>query len=171
MPISFAAAEGLSGMPVRFVAYVVLGFALSLVTGLPAPAHAGDGPVFVVPGRPGVPVIINGFDASYTIVEGEFGLDRPGHMTPTIISRPLIVASPAYQGGYYPAFGRRPGYGRREVEPSPNRRLPTPAQPFYREWWSQSDQVPATLDPPGAQVELNINPEINPRSRTRRHPK
>ena len=56
-----------------------------------APAPAADGPVIVIPGKRGVPVIINGFDASYTIVEGDWGLDRPGHMPPSIIAGPLVV--------------------------------------------------------------------------------
>ena len=37
-----------------------------------------QGPVLVIPGRPGIPVVINGYDASYTIVEGDWGLSRPG---------------------------------------------------------------------------------------------
>ena len=43
-------------------------------------ATAADGTWFVVPGKRGIPVIVNplGFDASYMIVEGDFGLDRPG---------------------------------------------------------------------------------------------
>ena len=33
--------------------------------------------------------MINGIDASWGVVEGEFGLDRPGAVTPTVIYRPL----------------------------------------------------------------------------------
>ena len=44
-----------------------------------APARAeGEGPVIVIPSRPGVPVVINGRDASYAVVEGDWGLSRPG---------------------------------------------------------------------------------------------
>jgi hypothetical protein len=57
-----------------------------------SPAFAQREPQIVVPGRPDVPVIINGIDASWGIVEGEFGLDRPGAMAPVVIYRPLEVA-------------------------------------------------------------------------------
>ena len=49
-----------------------------------SPAFAQRGPEIVIPGKPGVPVYINGVDASWSVVEGEFGLDRPGQVTPTI---------------------------------------------------------------------------------------
>src|SRR4051794_35562535 len=43
--------------------------------GAPAYAESDSGSYVVIPGRPDVPVIVNpyGFDASYTIVEGDFG--------------------------------------------------------------------------------------------------
>ena len=43
-----------------------------------SPAFAQREPVIVIPGRPDVPIYINGVDASWAVVEGEFGLDRPG---------------------------------------------------------------------------------------------
>ena len=36
--------------------------------------------------------MINGIDASWGVVEGEFGLDRPGVVAPTVIYRPLQVS-------------------------------------------------------------------------------
>jgi hypothetical protein len=45
-------------------------------------ARSADAPKFVIPGKPGVPVIINGYDASYSIVEGDWGLDRPTGVPP-----------------------------------------------------------------------------------------
>ena len=54
------------------------------------PALAQRAPVIVIPGKPGVPVYINGIDASWAVVEGEFGLDRPGEVTPTVTYRPLL---------------------------------------------------------------------------------
>jgi hypothetical protein len=59
-----------------------------------SPALAQRKPEIVIPGKPGVPVIINGIDASYGIVEGEFGLDRPGLVAPTVVYRPLLTAYP-----------------------------------------------------------------------------
>ena len=43
-----------------------------------APAFADSGPVIVVPGRPGVPVMINGVDVTGAVVYGDWGLAHPG---------------------------------------------------------------------------------------------
>ena len=121
---------------------------LFLVTA--SPALAQREPEIVIPGKPGVPVYINGIDASYGIVEGEFGLDRPGLMAPTVIYRPLLISSPVGGvPGYYPKNGKRPGYGRLEVIPPPNRPLPRPAPTYYRSWSSSSgSSEPVTIMPP-----------------------
>jgi len=125
-------------------------------------AYAQREPQIVVPGKPGVPVYINGIDASWGIVEGEFGLDRPNQVAPTVIWRPGLIAVPYGAPGYYPANGRRPGYGRLEITPPANRRLPPPAPTFYRYWSSESAPLPAT-DPASQQpmppiiVEPNVN--------------
>ena len=50
--------------------------ALTLLIGTSAAALADTGPLIVIPGRAGVPVMINGRDASYAIVEGEWGLAK-----------------------------------------------------------------------------------------------
>jgi hypothetical protein len=131
--------------------------------------RAAEGPVVVIPGRPGVPVIINGFDASYTVVEGEWGLDRPGIVTPVIVAGPLIAPLPLSYDRYYPAIGRQPGYGRYEIEPPTRRRLPPPAQSFHRSWGSQSDPIPATLAPP-APMPIIVAPEIQNGRRVFRRP-
>src|ERR1700722_8905039 len=91
-----------------------------VVTVSASPALAQREPVLVVPGKPGVPVYINGIDASWGIVEGEFGLDRPGVVAPTVIYRPLAVAVPLSTPGYFPADGRRPASGRLEIVPPAN---------------------------------------------------
>jgi hypothetical protein len=136
-----------------------------------APVRSADAPAIVIPGKPGVPVIINGYDASYAVVEGDWGLDRPGHVPPTIVPGPyLFVPVPGYYSGYYPAYGRRPGYGRLEIEPPPNRRLPPLAERYYRSWTSQSDPLPVDLEPPPGQPPVIVAPEINVRDqRSRRH--
>ena len=56
-------------------------------------ATAADGTWFVVPGKRGIPVIVNplGFDASYMIVEGDFGLDRPAQVNPIIVGGPHVL--------------------------------------------------------------------------------
>lgn len=136
-----------------------------------AVAHADKGPVLVVPGRPGVPVVINGYDASYTIVEGDWGLARPGQVSPQIVSGPLIRRAPYYTGHYFPYQGQRPGYGRREVEPPPDRRLPRPAPSYHREWGVESQPLPATIDPPDYPPPVIAAPTIEwrDRRRPRRH--
>src|SRR5580692_12340390 len=97
----------------RFV-YVALLLAVTT-----SPALAQREPQIVIPGRPDVPVMINGVNASWGIVEGEFGLDRPGAVAPTVIYRPLLVSVPYSVPGYFPRSGRKPGYGRLEVIPPP----------------------------------------------------
>ena len=83
------------------------------------PALAQRGPVIAIPGRPDIPIIENGVDVSWSVIEGEFGLDRPGQVTPTVILRPPPVIVPfygtgAYQPHYFPMSGQQPGYGRLE---------------------------------------------------------
>ncbi len=146
------------------LAFVVLaGFVLCTQS-----SRAADGPVRVIPGRPGVPVIINGFDASYAIVEGEWGLDRPGVVTPTIVAGPLITPVPPPYDRYYPALGRPPGYGRYEIEPPASRPLPPPAESFHRFWGSQSDPIPASLDPPVPLPPIVVAPEFRKSKRFHR---
>jgi hypothetical protein len=120
-----------------------------------APAHADGSPVFVVPGKPGVPVIVNplGYDASYTVVEGDFGLSRPGQANPTIIGGPWVMPLPHSHGAYFPHDGRRPGYGRFEIEP---RRRPSRSQSYRRSWSAASDPIPATLDPPAQTPDITV---------------
>ena len=126
-----------------------VGSALLLVV-TAAPALAQPVPEIVIPGKPWVPVYINGIDASYGIVESDFGLDRPGYMTPTVVYRPLLVSSPDPRvPGYYPKDSKRPGYGRLEINPPPNRPLPPPAPTYYRSWSSSSgNSEPVTIMPP-----------------------
>lgn len=132
------------GLPMRFVpALFVLAVTVS-------PALAQHEPLIVIPGKPGVPVMMNGVDVSWSVIEGDFGLDRPIGMTPTVIYRPLLISVPYYAPaghsgpGYFPRTGRRPGYGRLEVVPPPNRPLPPPAPTYYRSWSSESDSGPVT---------------------------
>lgn len=150
-----------------------LGLTFAVLAGCllcPPWSWAADGPVRVIPGRPGVPVVINGFDASYSVVEGEWGLDRPGVVAPTIVAGPLIVPAPLLYDRYYPALGRPPGYGRYEIEPPASRSLPPPAESFHRFWGSQSDPIPATLDPPAPPIPIVVAPEFRKFKRGIRRP-
>jgi hypothetical protein len=103
-------------------------------------------PVLVIPGRAGVPIIINGVDASYTVVEGDWGLGKGVHVTPTVYGgRPV---DPPNVGHYYPSAGHLPGYGRLEIEPPANRPLPQPAEGYHQSWTSQSTPQPVQPEVP-----------------------
>jgi len=127
--------------------------ALLFVIGTTLPAFAGDGFNIVIPGRPGVPIIINGVDASYRVIEGDRGLSRDVHVQPTVYGGRYIDPVPRV-GHYYPSAGRQPGYGRLEIEPPKNRKLPKPAESYHDSWSAaspppyQQDAVP--FDPPAA---------------------
>ena len=134
---------------------------LAILIGLPSAAHAAGGFEIVVPGRPGVPIIINGIDASYAVIEGEWGLARSVHVQPTIYGgRYVVERQPSDVGHYYPTMGLRPGYGRLEVEPPANRKMPKPAESYYRSWGAQSMPLPAQIDVPANPPPVIVAPQI-----------
>ena len=105
----------------------------------------------MIPGRPGVPIIINGVDASYAVVDGEWGLGQGNQVQPTIYGGRYIDPVPNV-GHYYPSAGRMPGYGRLEIEPPSNRRLPQPAESYHDSVHAQSAPLPATIPNPQPEV-------------------
>ncbi|MGY3690820.1 hypothetical protein ACVIGA_000900 [Bradyrhizobium sp. USDA 3240] len=125
--------------------------ALTILAAMTSTALAGGGFDIVVPNRPGVPIIINGVDASYAVVESAMGLARNDSMVPTVYGGRPIAPEPNV-GHYYPSLGRMPGYGRLEIEPPANRRLPQPAESYHESWGAQSAPLPAQsnvpVDPP-----------------------
>jgi hypothetical protein len=139
-------------------------YAALLLVASVAPAFAQREPEIVIPGKLGVPVFINGVDASWGVVEGEFGLDRPGAMAPTVIYRPLAVSAPYFVPGYFPRTGRRPGYGRLEILPPANRKLPPPAPSYSRSWSSESEPGLVTEYPPYNSPPVVITPKFGRRS-------
>ena len=152
------------------VAVVLAGFAVFAI----ASARADNGPVIVIPSRPGVPVAINGRDASYAVVEGDWGLSRPGAVPVTVIGGSPILPNPVYtrRNSYHPKYGSAPERGRNEVEPSSDRALPDPAESFSRSWSTSSDVTPAADTPPATITDpqtfpQNFNPPIiiSPRRR------
>lgn len=124
---------------------------LIAVLSCPSAAMAGEGPVYVIPGRAGVPVMINGVDASYAVVEGDWGLARRIHVQPTVFFGRRIDPDPRV-GHYYPGFSKPPGYGRLEIEPPPSRPKPPPAESYHQSWSIQSAPAaqppPVPMDPP-----------------------
>jgi len=63
---------------------------LAMLMAMTSTAFAGGGFDIVVPGRAGVPIIINGIDASYAVVEGDWGLAKNVHVQPTIYGGRII---------------------------------------------------------------------------------
>lgn len=127
--------------------------ALAILIGTAATAVADTGPLVVIPGKVGVPVIINGRDVSYAVVEGEWGLAKHFRNAARVYSGWDDYRRPEV-GHYYPTAGRTPGYGRLEIEPPANRALPQPAESYQRSWSAQSA-------PPAPQPHYDI-PEYPP---------
>jgi hypothetical protein len=151
--------------------------ALLVLIGSTLPAFAGDGFHIVIPGRPGVPIIINGQDVSYAVLEGDWGLARSVHVQPTAFGGRYIDPDPRV-GHYYPSAGASPGYGRLEIEPPANRKLPKPAESYHQSWSAQSappapqSQVPF-YPPPVIEVTpdggYGMQPKLRPPPRKPRH--
>jgi hypothetical protein len=111
--------------------------ALLVLIGTSLPAMAADGINLVIPGRPGVPIMINGRDASYAVVEGDWGLASSTHVQPTVYGGRPAEPKPAV-GHYYPSAGSLPGYGRLEIQPPADRALPQPAESYHESVTVQS---------------------------------
>jgi hypothetical protein len=142
-------------------AHRILVVALGLVLAGNAVALAGADtePVIVVPGRPGVPIIIDGQDVRGAVIEGEWGLAR-GHTGLTIIHprsyifpgnigrSSFVPYGPAPVGHFYPGTGIPPRVGRKEVIPPANRPRPPKAETYHRSWHSESQPLPANNEQP-----------------------
>ncbi|MBA2402649.1 MAG: hypothetical protein H0V72_28935 [Bradyrhizobium sp.] len=139
-----------------------IGVTLAILMATTSAALAGGGFEIVIPGRVGVPVIINGVDASYAVVEGDWGLGKGTHVQPTIYGGRYIDPVPKV-GHYYPSAGRIPGYGRLEIEPPANRRLPQPAESYHQSWSAQSAPLPAQSNVPVDPPEIIYAPGDNRR--------
>lgn len=135
------------------IALIASGFLLA--GGACALAGADTEPVIVVPGRPGVAIMIDGQDVRGAVIEGEWGLARghtgitiirpwPGNLWPRVFGTSRWL-SPA--GRYYPVTGKPPPIGRLEVVPPADRALPPRAQSFERIWGVKSAPLPATIEP------------------------
>jgi hypothetical protein len=151
------------------------GFGLAVLLATTWTALASDlGPVIVIPGRPGVPIMINGVDASYSVVEGDWGLAKGIHVQPTVFGGRVIDLEP-HVGHYFPSSGKLPGYGRLEIEPPGP---PKPAQSFHQSWSAKSTQQaepevplyppPVIVAPPNGQ--LGLPPDFRDRRPGIPHP-
>ena len=134
------------------------GLLLAILISAPNAAMAGGGFEIVIPGRPGVPVIINGIDASYAVVEGNWGLGKRLHVQPTVYGGRYVDPLPEV-GHYYPSGGHAPGYGRLEIEPPAHRKLPQPAESYYRSWSVQSAPEPEHPEVPQNPPPIIVAPD------------
>jgi len=115
---------------------------LGLTMAMTQAALASEGFDLVIPGCPGVPILLYGVDISYAVVEGSFGLGKGVQNQPTVFGGRYVDLAPNV-GHYYPSMGLRPGYGRLEIEPPANRKLPRPAASYHQSWSAQSATQPA----------------------------
>jgi hypothetical protein len=111
---------------------------------VPAAAQGDAPPALVIPGHYGIPVIIDGIDATGAVIYGEMGLSRPGHGRIVIEGGVPIPPGPV-PPRFFPATGRPPTYGAEHVS-VPVERSSRPAD-FHRSWSSSSDDLPATVTP------------------------
>jgi hypothetical protein len=142
----------------------ILLFALSGMLCLAGEAYADNQPVVVVPGRLGVPVFINGVDATGAVVYGDWGLFRPGGAVVIEggIWPPGVLAPLPEPPHYFPATGRTPAYGRKEIDPGPHRRGLAPE--YHKSWQIESQPGPVTEYPPFAPPAVVVAPPV-PRPR------
>ena len=91
------------------------------------------------------------YQADGVVIYGEWGLYRPGHIAPWADGPQVIPASRFGMGHYFPSNRNDPGAYRRRP---PVDRHPIPAEPYFRTWGTQSQQ----LDPNSATVYAPFEP-------------
>lgn len=136
-----------------------------------ADARADHAPVYVVPGRPEVPVMIDGQNAAWGVVEGDWGLYRPGAVAVTVVPSPYAARRRAVEAApYFPSFGVTPLAGRHEIAPPADRIKPPRAERHEQFWFSESEPLPATDNEQNAPMVFApvIEPRFEPRRRPRR---
>ena len=79
------------------------------------------------------------------------------HVQPTVYGGRYVDPVPNV-GRYFPSSGHLPGYGRLEIEPPANRKLPQEAESYYRSWSAQSTpQIEIPQNPPPVIVAPQID--------------
>jgi hypothetical protein len=132
--------------------------ALLCLAGTVPTGASETGPVIVIPGRAGVPVMMDGRDVSYSVIEGDWGLNRPSQTNPTIIYHywgSKYFAPPAAH--FFPSGDGPVRVGRKEVDiPRP----PEQPESYIRSWGVQSDPTPATSPTPLDTPPMIVAPEF-----------
>lgn len=140
-------------MPAAIFNRIIGAITLAAACAVAGPGRAEHAPSIVMPNARGAPPIVDGFDATGAIIEGDWGLSRPGTGVVTIYTGPSLLYAAPPPAGYFPATGKRPRYGRDEIIPPPNRRKPPPAQSYHRSWSTDAPgrvvvSSPVPYDPP-----------------------
>ncbi len=150
------------GHEMAWANHLLRGAAVSagLLAGLGLADAADTGPVIAIPGHSDVPVIIDGRDASYRVVVGDWGLARPGAVPVVVYGPPAML--PPDGRGYFPSAGRRPRYGRQEV-PTIRRVMPRPAPRYHRSWSAGAGPEPATIPSSYPAPEVSVAPRAGRR--------
>lgn len=126
---------------------IAVGAPLAGCFAAPRAACADSAPVIAIPGHLGVPVIINGIDATGAEVYGDWGLSRPGHGALMIGGTP----TPQERGRihYFPTSLPDHGAGQTKSAPAPSRPArPATSTDFHQSWSGGSNSTPAPAHPP-----------------------
>ncbi len=165
-------------------AATISGIVLAILTGAALPASAGEGFDIVIPGRPGVPIIINGVDASYAVVEGDWGLAKGVHVQPTVYggryvdgsrtSAIIIQASVTSPATAASKSSRRPTAFCRSrpkafINPGPRHSTPPKAQPAQPE--VPFYPPPVIVAPPNGGGGMPHDPAVRPQDPRLRQPR
>ena len=89
-----------------------------------------------------------------------WGLGRNEQVQPTIYGGRYIDPRPNV-GHYYPSAGHMPAYGRLEVQPPTNRKLPQPAESYHQSWSSRSNPPPDQADVPFYPPPVIVAPQLD----------
>jgi hypothetical protein len=106
--------------------------------------------------------MIDGRDASWGVIEGDWGLARPSNIDPKVIYRlgPPTPINPA--ASFYPKTGHKPRYGRQEIDiPHPQQQV----ERFFKSWGVQSDPAPATIPETYPMPPVVVTPDFRRRPR------
>ncbi|MDO9058657.1 MAG: hypothetical protein Q7U92_06520, partial [Bradyrhizobium sp.] len=99
-------------------------------------------------------------DASYAVVEGDWGLGKGGQVQTRVFGGRYVDPVPNV-GHYYPSGGLLPGYGRLEIQPPAGRKLPQPAESYHQSWSAQSNPPPAQADVPFYPPPVIVAPQLD----------